>query len=85
MPRCLSCSADNPDRNRFCGVCGAAIGSASEAPTEAIPPRGSSDSQSDEGRFPAGTILAERYRVIGQGGMGEVYRKLFKENFLAPD
>jgi serine/threonine-protein kinase len=31
----------------------------------------------DEGRFPAGAILAERYRIlglIGQGGMGEVYR-----------
>lgn len=31
----------------------------------------------DEGRFPAGSLVAERYRVIGmlgKGGMGEVYR-----------
>lgn len=35
------------------------------------------DINAGEGRFAAGTILAERYRVIsrlGRGGMGEVYR-----------
>jgi serine/threonine-protein kinase len=81
MPRCPACSAEVPESNRFCGVCGAAIASSkSQAATVAMAPGRTptpSSTSIDEGRFPAGAILAERYRIlglIGQGGMGEVYR-----------
>lgn len=79
--RCPSCETELAGPSRFCPECGAPIVSGDDSATLTIAnPRAkspnSSSGSSEEWRFRAGRILANRYRIlglIGQGGMGEVY------------
>src|SRR5262245_5265138 len=86
--QCRSCSAVIPRESRFCLSCGEEVTPPSQLPTTrpkqmpavvAVPiaVRQISSESIPAGGFTPGTILTDRYRIVGllgRGGMGEVYR-----------
>jgi serine/threonine-protein kinase len=79
MSACPACASPLAPGSRYWGVRAAARGAVVGAPTEHSPhqPSGVVRAAATETRFLPGTLLAERYRIVGplgKGGMGEVYR-----------
>ncbi len=75
MINCPSCSREIPQDSRVCPYCAEAIEVEPAAPTVTTPPKaagragpsGSSSDSIDQARFTPGTMLAERYRIVGRG------------------